>query len=492
MPLSRSASDPGISKPEFHCRRHKPDNTYLPFHCNSCDLTDLFLVARGTSSSGSTTWEPVRLTCHQGGHLSFQVLGQVGEVYLNVDWKKPFLAVPWQPLPMKGDLARPKDGKELFPFTLCYTPIQPRIRAAESTLARRTVLFAAAHERMRSRWLNAFGRLARIPESHTCKSKDTLGNFNSLNGRMRHQSCTFRHRRLPCFCPKRAEKYASSDVVRDIHDHFAIDPLSVLPKKRAGFFERYLDRQVEIERLLEDRQSVGQPEEDAMLQSYPGRFAQTMVLSGVQSASTPEQKRSKEQRATHGRSGMAKSSSPDMEPGATQLPILARTSSAILSGDVLVAERWSAGVLFRPPNDRVFSLSVCLLDPPDTHPLFIGIAPPETDVSTVNCFTSGNVVLLCAGGGGFSEGSTVHALGECVAAELPMAKPGSRLSVHYEETGYLEASGASSQVRFTVGNHDTGNIHVEARRSGKNQPAAWVPLVLLCVPGTRVCVELLK
>jgi len=99
----------------------------------------------------------------------------------------------------------------------------------------------------------------------------------------------------------------------------------------------------------------------------------------------------------------------------------------------------------------------------------------------VNCFTSGDVILLCAGGGGVSEGPTVHALGDRVAAELPVAKPGCRLAVHYEEAGCREASGASSRVRFTVGTHDTGSIHVEAKR--------WVPVVLLCMPGTRVRVE---
>lgn len=494
MPLSRSTSDPGILTPEVHCTRRKPDNSSLPSQWNSCDLADVLLVARGGGGSGSTSWEPVRLTCHQGGPLSFQVLGQASEFHLHVDWKKPFLAVPWQPSPMTGDLACAQEGKELFPFTLCCTPIQPHTRTGGLVLARRTFLFAATHERMRSRWLNVFGRLARLSELHTCKSKDTRGGFNSLNSRMRHgtvlrelhtglelaQSCTSQHERLPSICPEHAKKYASSDAIRDMHDHFATDPLSVLPKKRSKFFQRYLDRQVKIERLLEERQYASKLEEGGNLQADSVRLTQTMVPSGVQAASIPEQNRSTQQRAMDGTSGMAKNNSPNMEIGDLQLPVLARTPSARLSGQVLAAEQWSAGVLFRPHNDRVFSLSVCLLDPPDTHPLFIGIAPPETDLSTVNCFTSGNVILLCAGGG-VSEGSTVHALGGLVAADLPLAKPGCRLAVHYEETGCHEASGASGRVRFTVGKHDTGRIDVEAKH--------WVPVVLLCMPGTRVRVE---
>lgn len=508
MPLGRSASDPGILKPELQCTRRKPDISSFPFHRNSCELTDILLVARGSSSSGSTTWEPVRLTCHRGGPLSFQVLGQANELCLDVDWKKAFLAVPWQPLPMKGDPTCATAGKELFPFTLCYTPIRPRIRAANSALARRTVLLAATHEKTRSRWLNAFGRLARLPELHTCKSKDNHGNSNSLNSRMRHgtvlgdlhaglelpQSCTSQHKRLPSFCSDHTKKHASSEAICDVHDRFTIDPLSVVPKQRTTFFERYLDRQVEIERLLEDRQVLDQSKEDIILHSDPGRCAQTVVPSEVQAAATSEQERSEDRRTTDGTSGI--NSDTGQNIGIMELPgfpILARTLSANLSGNILAAEQWSAGVLFWPPDNHEFSLSVCLLDPPDTHPLFIGVASPETDLSTVNCFTSTDVVLLHVGGGGVgvSEGSIVYALGKSIPVELPLAKPESRLTVHYQET-YCEASGAIGQVRFTVGKHNAGGFHVGVKRSRKKHPAAWVPVVLLCMPGARVCVDKLQ
>mmetsp|Transcript_43194 Transcript_43194/g.108537 ORF Transcript_43194/g.108537 Transcript_43194/m.108537 type:complete len:226 (+) Transcript_43194:668-1345(+) len=179
--------------------------------------------------------------------------------------------------------------------------------------------------------------------------------------------------------------------------------------------------------------------------------------------------------------------------------LAARTPNAeILEGNVLTVRDWSGGALFQPRDERNARLIVSILDPLNTHPFYIGIAPANANLVQVNAFQASGI-FLCLGGGashdlmsalGAPGGPAFQAFGERSSADLPSPLPGQTLTVHYWETGQGDRACVDCHVRFALGD-DRGEEMVEVRPPlRRRMPAChWRPCLLLCVPGTRIGIK---
>ncbi|CAE8718931.1 unnamed protein product, partial [Polarella glacialis] len=178
--------------------------------------------------------------------------------------------------------------------------------------------------------------------------------------------------------------------------------------------------------------------------------------------------------------------------------LLGRTANTVVDGDLVSNEDWSGGALFAPPSAESFQISVTALEDPRTHPIFLGIAPRDSDLTMVNFFSTGGGIFLCLGGQaseslmsalGAPGGPAMHAFGERRALQdMPVAEAGSTVELHYTEAkgesgeveGHLcfllsDSAGVLHQIRPVLGR--------PLRRGG------WCPCLLLCLPGTRVQVK---
>jgi len=525
-------------------------------------------VAKSDEKGGPPEWEPFHFAHHADGAVSFRPAGGSlprkaslpsgltalpshgeEELYLDADWRQPFIAAPWKPLSRGIDasqqlrVSKSKVDGSLFPFTLSYTPFQCKPGDDEPTSRRRmTVVLAATNPTLRSKWLASLSQKASSPAlrpseppgpasmAPAAKLSDTLGGFPaaarlSLSSALRPPRRRFaalgeEHRGLPLDGasssrgPMRLPAGPSGlwdmsshlRVVRDLYDGYASDPLGAAPRMgrrlssdsasdtisgsstpsqptmhRGKFLEKYVERQAEIENLLERKW---------------GRRGEATWLSEAEAPETssgmPAEAEAEEEIAG------ALQTDDRVVDGLEEFVLLRRpalagkTKNVTLDGDILSNRQWSGGALLAPPDERSFRLTICALDPLETNPLFIGIAPADMDLGMVNVF-SNEGVFLCMGGRasdslisalGSPAGPAFYTSGERHPAPLPSPFPGQSLSVHFY------TSEGKGSVRFIV-SESTGEEVFSAEPMLKQtlSTGPWRPCVLLCMPDTRVLIQ---
>eukprot|EP00439_Symbiodinium_sp_Y106_P031212 s183_g3.t1 len=169
----------------------------------------------------------------------------------------------------------------------------------------------------------------------------------------------------------------------------------------------------------------------------------------------------------------------------------------------LAAQDWSGGALFARAcaDDPSFELSVFLQSNPKTHPIFIGMAPPDADLCQANFFSSCGGIFLCLGGSasdgklgalGAPGGPFVQSFNYRLVADLPKGHIGCTVQVNYTEA--VDADGQlQGHVCFMVSD-GRGRLHQHKPQLRHPVPSniGWLPCLLLCNPDTKVWVKHLK
>lgn len=455
----------------------------------------LFLGATEAGKEpGTWTWSPFLFAHHHDGTLSLKPLTDAGpaendEQTLDADWQQPFVAAPWAPIVTDSRLgqdATSKSGSKLYPFSLSYMPLQDDTSAVE----RRTVMLATRDASARNLWLTSFAQKAQRPDLRALplfsKAKSQrrpviLGETTGLLPpimRTFGQSESNGRRRLAPTGPAALWKSKSSlHVVRDLYDGYASDPLRAdrgaedgSTKQREKFLEKYLEKQALIEQLLEEKwlaHSASAPP--------PSRSPTMSVrLSPVTSYAVD---------MTFGAPLATMSRSPKAtllrQPGPPGYTIVSQTPNISIDGDIVSNDRWSGGVMFATLEKYSFQLTVCALDPFETHPIFIGIAREAADLATVNFFDSPDALLLCLQPPGQPQ---LHVCGTRRPVDLPPPSAGCTVSVAVSQA--LGDDGPARYVSFAIG------IDGRSRSFHQKLPAIFAadcfPCLLLCHGGTRL------
>jgi hypothetical protein len=509
-------------------------------------LEGSLFVARNGSAQESATWERFFFTHHSDGSLSFRPLKESGkastcgsiseaarrasceEIFLDADWRQPFLAAPWTPLSHSGvaenypdKVVQPllEDGSvaELFPFMLSYAPARPKPGDSELGKARRlTVVLAASTARARSRWLGTFSRKAQSPELRGCTSGPSsfssfsfttapnrrvaaLGEehfgLSKTSGPFRTNSSSSR---LPAGPAGMWDSHSSLCIVRDLYDAYAADPLSQKSRRQqeAGdsdgstavstprtqkpkFLERYVDRQAEIEKLLEEKSTGPQSSAEMLVTSACVEAlveAPRVVIAPVE---PQDDVKAREVASTD----LAALFPP-------RFALADKTSNVSLDDHLLSNVEWSGGAIFMPPDERSFRLTIRALDNLEENPVFIGLAPHNADLSMVSFFSSGGGMFLCLGGRpsgsllsslGAPAGPAYFHAGHRLPARFRSPSATETVSMHYTE------GDDCGHVRFLIHAADGTELRSDTPlfkvALGKGP---WRPSVLLCMPGTRV------
>ncbi|CAE7412471.1 unnamed protein product [Symbiodinium natans] len=451
-----------------------------------------------------------RFAHNSDGSLSFAD-GTSQEIYLDADWRQPFTVAPWKPVT--------SGGKELYPFSLSYWPLPgrrpPRETGAEGPpAARRTLMLAAPSVGARKRWLTT---LARKVGSMQLRPSATFGEIGDCTvdhpkkrfvqlGQMQTKKIKPDERQVFRLPPARTELWQASSslsVVRDLYDGYAADPLTAsvraLKSRSASghtsptapdeFMSHYLEKQAAIESLLHSSQ-----------------------WKAIEQRARPEPQVD-ERRPEDAQDAVAASAAAEeqvLEPQEVPRPvkpsrfeILARTANTKVEGAVLENKEWSGAALFARAvaDDPSFELSVQLQNSPKTHPIFIGMAPPDADLCQANFFSSCGGVFLCLGGRasdgklgalGAPGGPFVQGFGYRLVADLPKGHIGCTVQVNYTEA--VDSDGKLlGHVCFMVSD-GRGRLHQHKPqlRQPLHSNVGWLPCLLLCNPDTRVCVKHLK
>lgn len=487
-------------------------------------------VARSASSSGPAAWEPYRFAHHTDGSLSFRPIrakseslasyrrqGSRDEFFLDADWRQPFIAAPWKPV-SSTSLHNAKDafGGDLYPFTLSYAPARPK--PGDTDIGRRrTVVLAAPTSRARAKWMETLARKAHSPELRSGAPANLPGAMSGPSSR-RIAALGEEHIGLPVTMgrnvsvprlsagpPSLFDSHSSLSIVRDLLDGYAADPLSQNSKRlqisstdsdssrgtpsvsqmpKSKFLSRYLDRQAEIEHMLDHKWSGGGSDSGA---SAPTSCRASAPEGNADDASPQPAvfERSVEEPIMSDKSGC------DVIPSfPPRIQLADSTSNVALDNNILFNTEWSGGAIFAPPDARSFRLTICPLDGLEDHPIFIGIAPSDADLSMVSFFSSGGGVMLCAGGHpsddlisalGAPGGPAFFCFGERHFSSLPTPKPGQSISVHY-----IEGENCG-ELRFFVSTAEGEEVMSDRPPLPQGVPlASWRPCVLLSMPETRV------
>lgn len=471
----------------------------LPSLSGQCSrlVESTLYVARGVSGSQSPAeWLPMRFAHNSDGSISFWSAAQ-SETFLDADWSQLFTVAPWKPIQ--------SDGRSLYPFSLSYVPLPGRPRYQQGpqpseTALRRNLMLAAPSDVLRRRWLSS---LARKIGSTQLRPSSTWGELedgaDAVDRPKRRfmelgalqaglEKTRFLGRSIPRLPPARAEFWeakSSLQMVRDLYDGYASDPLSCQPLhgeqggKSDDFMSQYLEKQAVIEFLLHRKQ---------------GR------LEEVKTASCKAETRHQEQVQAVKPSQVEKEVK--IVTGCS-FQLLAWTENLKFQEDILRNEQWSGGAIFARANmdDPSFELAVSPQDCPESHPIIIGIAPPDADLSQANFFGSCGGVFMCLGGSasegrlgamGAPGGPFIQGFGQRQRPDLPKGHRGCQVQINFTEA--VDTTGQLlGHVCFMVtderGRH---HQHVPKFRRQIEGGVGWFPCILLCNPDTSVQVLRLK
>jgi len=287
----------------------------------------ILLVAREGRGAGYSRWEPFHASHDIDGRLSFRSASGDGvEFTLDVNWQQPFLVAPHSSLPpeVAGDRHMwpfSLTYTPLTPSSLSREQKQHRghYQGSQAPLhLRRTVLMAVPSKGMRSKWLESFSQKASTYHfRQPCSTSPGSGLVACEGGSLSPKSWEAAGRRVvllgeplrslpsendallmsspsrlrqvdrlkqPQLPNGRAHIWQDStplSSLRDLYDHYAADPvgftlgaehrfLSLTASapahgfgKRGLFLEKYVERQAEIERLLEKEHFADVPAEPA-------------------------------------------------------------------------------------------------------------------------------------------------------------------------------------------------------------------------------------
>lgn len=492
-------------------------------------------------TDGSVSFRPIKgknqnlLSQHvdHGGLSGVQTRGPSDMFFLDADWRQPFVAAPWKPLSRSGarlQLPLPNspinDAKdstcgELFPFTLSYAPAGPKPGDADLTNSRRrTVVLAASTAQTRTRWLAALARKAHSPQ---LRSGAPVCPPGSISGPSSRQVAALGEEHIGLPVPGKAarntsvprlqkgppslfDSHSSLCIVRDLYDGYAADPLLHNSKsqhmistdsdsssagqiqtskaRKSKFLAKYLDRQAEIEQLLNQKWSGGADSGNA-----PQGTSASILSRDAMSDSALCADDFVEDTALTSNGIVPEADAMDILLQ-KRLHVSDKTANITLRSNIVTNTQWSGGVMLSPPDEKSFRLTICPLDPLKDHPIFIGIAPPDADLSMVSFYSSGGGIFLCAGGQasddlisalGAPGGPAFYCFGERHFTGLPSPKPGHYISLHY----WQDKSGG--HVRFFISTPEGEEVMSVSPPLEQDLPAgAWRPCLLLCMPDTRV------
>eukprot|EP00438_Fugacium_kawagutii_P017981 Skav206733 [mRNA] locus=scaffold2729:50507:51703:+ [translate_table: standard] len=350
-------------------------------------------VARGetqssqSSQSSPAEWLPLRFAHNSDGSISFWSSVQ-SETYLDADWTQPFTVAPWKPCLHRG-------ASGLYPFSISYVPLagRPRHRTGPSSTAtalRRNLMLAAPSEAVRRRWLSSLARKVgslQLRPSNTAGEDGDHGDHGDHGPKRRFMELgalqtgldktRFLGRSIPRLPPAKKEFWeakSSLQMVRDLYDGYASDPLScqswsVESGDSRGddeFMMQYLEKQGVIEYLLHRKQ---------------GRLEN--LKASTSTAVEAEVHRDEDAKSAKVQLPVAKEEK-EVQIVVPKFELLSRTKNLkLLPGDLLCNKKWSGGAIFARANeeDPSFELALTLQDDPETHPIILGIAPPDADLS---------------------------------------------------------------------------------------------------------------
>jgi len=376
---------------------------------------------------------------------------------------------------------------------------------------RRTLMLAAPSEVLRRRWQSS---LARKIGSTQLRPSTTWGELDDGEGdrpkrrfmqlgalQAGLEKTRFLGRSAPRLPPARAQLWeakSSLQMVRDLYDGYASDPLSN-SFGRAGskslqghadeFMSQYLEKQAVIEHLLHQKQ--GRLEELKPIHEPKPEARQEMDLKGsqVRTPMSAPAKESKEKEVT-------------IAP-CSNFDLLAWTENLSFEGDLLRNKQWSGAVIFARSNvdDPSFELAVSPQDCPESNPLILGIAPPTADLSQANFFSSCGGVFMCLGGAasdgrlgamGAPGGPFIQGFEQRQRPNLPKGHRGCTVQINFTEA--VDTQGQLlGHVCFMV-TDERGRLHQHTPKFRGQIPGGvgWLPCLLLCNPETSVRVLHLK
>jgi len=215
--------------------------------------------------------------------------------------------------------------------------------------------------------------------------------------------------RLAAVSPDLWADHSKHAIVRDLYAGYSSDPLShVFRGASAGsptsmpdesprqghqsFFEDYVMRQAEIERLLE-------------MSALQAARQQQQLKAGLSTTDARAEGKSidamfEDMEADSGPPAPAVECfmpwGPD-DPSAS-LKVAAKTRSTVLDGDVLSCTTYNGGARFVPPDGLTWRFCIRPLDPPETHPIFVGVIPAGAELTEVAFFDRKDGVFLRVGG----------------------------------------------------------------------------------------------
>jgi len=461
-------------------------------------------VAEGPTR-GPVAWHPLRFAHNADGSISFaSAEGASSEIFLDCDWRQPFTVSPWKPLT--------SNGRPLYPFSISYSPLPgrkpPRDTDAEGhASARRTLMLAASSAASRKRWLTTLARKVGSAQLRPSATFGEIGDYTVDHpkkrfvqlGQMQAQKMKPDERRVFRLPPARAEMWqarSSLSVVRDLYDGYAADPLTASARALKGrsasghasptapdeFMSHYLEKQAAIESLL-----------------HSNHWKAIERTAASESAQRP----SEEEKLAVVEPAEEAVEAPAVVRKPCGFEILARTVNTKVDGAVLENKDWSGGALFARAcaDDPSFELSVFLQSNPKTHPIFIGMAPPDADLCQANFFSSCGGIFLCLGGSasdgklgalGAPGGPFVQSFNYRLVADLPKGHIGCTVQVNYTEA--VDADGQlQGHVCFMVSD-GRGRLHQHKPQLRHPVPSniGWLPCLLLCNPDTKVWVKHLK
>eukprot|EP00929_Paragymnodinium_shiwhaense_P119176 TRINITY_DN91056_c0_g1_i1.p1 TRINITY_DN91056_c0_g1~~TRINITY_DN91056_c0_g1_i1.p1 ORF type:complete len:658 (+),score=150.49 TRINITY_DN91056_c0_g1_i1:140-2113(+) len=545
---------------------------------------------RNGPAAAVNEWKPFDVTHHHDGRLTLrsssqsavgpggfptQSVGADGSVQgaqeylLDADWRRPFIAAPWQPIHGRGSKAAPLammsaaqeqeaaarratpalDGekqKSLYPFTLSYEPVTAMPGEAEHPApTRRTVVLAATDLQTRGKWLNTFSQKAttRAMRIRPTPPMAYPTSPEMLSPSMRLAAIGERHAGLPTLASTSSaptlgisqakarkqlaaghaglwDKCSRLKIVRELYDGYASDPLGEVERSQRAqtttspqaaasrrLLERYVERQAKLEGLLEEKRCTGRvdfhqaPRRSGALKETPSTAGGEGYTDDEEGSRVPSPHGAALGAMAAAFDGVSVSSKAEAKAKASEcpFPILGVTPNMTVDGAVLQNDEWSAGCMFSPKNISRFKLTVKPEDRVDYSPVFLGIAPADSDLTMVNFFDVGGGVFLCMGGIasealiaslGAPGGPSFHAFGQRSVAELPVASHNATLSVEYCEEIPDGKTHPEGQVLFSLTEPDAeegdGAFYARPILKQRLPVGKWRPCVLLCMPRTRM------
>jgi len=512
----------------------------------------ILLVAREGRGAGNSRWEPFHASHDIDGRLSFRSASGDGvEFTLDVNWQQPFLVAPHSSLPpeVAGDRHMWPFSLTYTPRTpssLSREQKQHRghYQGSQAPLhLRRTVLMAVPSKGMRSKWLESFSQKASTYHfRQPCSTSPGSGPAACEGGSLSPKSWEAAGRRVahlgeplrslpseneaslmsspsrlrqvdrlkqPQLPNGRAHIWQDStplSSLRDLYDHYAADPvgftlgaehrfLSLTASapahvygKRGLFLEKYVERQAEIERLLEKEHFADVPAEPASPAS-------------ASSVGQPGSAEGADEAAGAGGEHWELPDARSVEP-CGRFRMEACTPNAVLSEvDEFTVRDWSGGALFAAPCPHRFEFTLRFLMPPSRHPVFVGIAPADINLAASNVFNGDRSgIFLCVGGlraednitalGAMGGNCVTYVFGDKGLSDIPRLLPGDTLILRMSaDQDASTGAWLNSKVQFAT--RSGSNIEAMERCSAVFDvpPADWRPCVLLCVPGTRVLID---